>query len=690
MASIVKSAKGGYSRLARCKASRRTSGVIALVMALSVIINSAGAIPALASPPEPTAITLQNSAASNSLKSDSSQATPASFTQLTRAGAGSSSLVAAAAPGAPSGEAAGVLTERSVRMSEFKTSDFIPTSALRPIKLEASYNQAITLKEALDYALRNNLPIRISKESWKYQRYAFLGAAAAAMPFLPTSDTGLGQTYSSVAGSPSTTGVRSNAFVFQQIFEFPVFTGGLQFFTMAAQYYREKGWKEAHYANINDALLDVFIKYENLVLQHALLRIKARDLNFAKADLDFDYSGFIRKTAPLLEMLDAKMEFATARQELLLQQLAVRKAALELAFALNMPTAVNLVPMEKTISERLLIDEHNNINALIRVALDRRPELRQFQYFRLAAARNIPIQASQLYPNLTFFVAYSHANDIVNPVGGNVSGLATAQIASTLQVIGAPSNNALGETPSFSPEVSKTAGSSDINTIDTSVVASSGGLPQNLVQAGSLVLSGAVAPTTAVAPVTFNGTVGSTNLTGANTSSFGVFPGTTGAWQSGFLMNFAYLTGENFGSIPLPAQGFSFMAATAAARALARQAMLQANQGLQLVESQVRTSYLSVVRARDKFEKATRDLMPYRQTVTLVEAARVKEDSEALREELELAQHNRSVAQGALLQAIFVSDISQARLLHDIGVISTKTLTDGYKLTDPKEKRKRP
>jgi outer membrane protein TolC len=598
------------------------------------------------------------------------------------AGAAEGTYVASAAPAQT---AAFSRPAESIQMVPFRNNDFVPTSGLHPVRLEASYNEAITLKEALDYAMHNNLPIRISRESWKYQRFGLLGATAGAMPFLPETESAIGQTYSKVQGQ-----VRSNSFVFQQVFEWPIFTGGLQFYTMASQYYREKGWKEAHYASVNDALLDVFIKYENLVLQHALLRVKAKDLHDAKADMEFDYANFLAKKAPLLEYLDSKMEFATVRHDVLQQQLAVRNAALDLAVAMNMPTAINLIPMEKTITQKTLVDENININSYMKIALDQRPELRQFQFFRLAANRSIPIPASQLYPNLTFFVAYTHANDIVTPATGNIGGLATAQIASTLQFVGAPSNNALGETPSFSPEENKTASSTDINTIDTSVVAASGGLPQNLVQAGSLVLSGAVAPTTATPSVTFNGTTASTNLSGANTSSFGVFPGVAAAWQSGFLLNYYYYTGENFGSVPQQAQGFQYVAQTAAARALARQALLQANQGLQLVESQVRTSYLSASRARDKFARATRILNTYVQAVSLVEAERAKQDNERLREELELAQNKASDAQQMQLQSIYLSNISQARILHDIGVISMKTLTEGYRIGDPKEKRKHP
>jgi len=642
-----------------------------------VILAFAAALPA-------NAADLASTAQSNSSLAEQSKPTVLPAIKLAQASDsnGNNNKQPSSTPPAASRETSA--EDGAVLRKRFELTDYLPVSDLHPIKLDGSYNQSITLKEALTYTLQNNLPIRISKESWNYQRYQFLGALAGAMPFLPTLNTGVGQTWSKVAQ-----GVRSNSFVFQQLFNFPVFQGGSQFYSMLAQFYREKGWRQAYYANINDALLDVYAKYEKLVLQHSILRIKAEDLKAAKEQLEDDCAEYVSGTAPLFEVMQGRTEMALSRHELLEQQLQVRKAALDLALSLNMPVAINLVPMESVVSERLLIDELNSVSTLMKIALEHRPELRQFQYFRLAASRNIPIQAAPLYPNISFFAAYSHAQDIVNPPGGDVSGLATAQIASTNQIVGAPSNNALGETPGFTPDESKTATSSDINTIDTSVVAASGGLPLNLVQAGSLVLSGAVAPSIATPPVVFNGTVGATNLNGANTSSFGVFPGTAAAWQFGFLINFMYYSGY-FGSIPLAGQGFPQMANVAAARNLARQALLQANQGMQLVDLQVRAAYLSVLRAREKFARAHDDLSDCRAAIQLIEAQKTKEPSnEDLDEDLENAEHNLSTALSTQAESAYIYNIAQARILHDVGVISIKTLTEGFKLADVSSLTKR-
>lgn len=53
---------------------------------------------------------------------------------------------------------------------------------LPPIKLEASFNEGITLKDVLQITARNNLPIRISQAGYDSQRYLFLGSLGRFAP----------------------------------------------------------------------------------------------------------------------------------------------------------------------------------------------------------------------------------------------------------------------------------------------------------------------------------------------------------------------------------------------------------------------------------------------------------------------------------------------------------------------------
>jgi outer membrane protein TolC len=113
------------------------------------------------------------------------------------------------------------------------------------------------------------------------------------------------------------------------------------------------------------------------------------------------------------------------------------------------------------------------------------------------------------------------------------------------------------------------------------------------------------------------------------------------------------------------------------AKALARQSLLQANQTLMDVDSQVRTSYLNALTAREQID---------------VTASAVASSEEALRlanlrlttgagTNLELIQAQRDYINSLVnhAQAIIASNQAQAQVLRDTGMISVDTLTRGLR-----------
>ena len=73
---------------------------------------------------------------------------------------------------------------RSISLGQINMSELLPIGRgkLPPIKLEAAYNEQLSLKQALLYALGNNLPIRISQAGYDAQRYQFLGSLGNFLP----------------------------------------------------------------------------------------------------------------------------------------------------------------------------------------------------------------------------------------------------------------------------------------------------------------------------------------------------------------------------------------------------------------------------------------------------------------------------------------------------------------------------
>ena len=534
-------------------------------------------------------------------------------------------------------------------------SSFITPGPTRPIKLEASYSEPLTLDRAIDSMLTNSLPIKISHESLNFQRFQFIAQAVDVLPNFSTSFS-VGQAL--INGSTTaynrvfTTGLR-----------YPVFQGGQVLYATLSQYYRQKGWQSSYHATINDALLDLYQKYTNLALNNVILQIRAKSLAISESQLALNNAIYKSGNGTQFAIMQSRTQLAADRQALLAQQVLVRQSAMVLAFALDMPMAINIVPDSELIREEHIVDEKTAIKDLLLQAINLRPELRQYENFRLAAARGVQSAAASLYPTVTMFTTYTHSVASVFPPGNTkaLNGLANATINSSLFGTGTASNTALNQTASFSP-TGNNLGNSGANTT-VSVVAASGGNPIANTQSGNLVTSGAVAPSFASGSGAFSS--GGSNINGSNTVGAGVFPGLFNNFQAGIVMNW---TLSNLGS--------GAVTNIAATRALARQAMLQANQEFQLVVEQVRSSYLNAIAAREQIDSAAQEVASTREALRLANLRLTTGLGTNL--ELITAQRDYVAALIRQAQAIVASNQAQVQLLHDTGLISRDTILHGW------------
>ena len=283
----------------------------------------------------------------------------------------------------------------------------IRTHSASDLAHEASYDQSITLAEALSYVLKHGLPLKISKESLNYQHCLTLSNSAALLPSYFLS-------YNLSRANIYNTGTLTIARNFLTGVSFPVFQGGAVVYPILAQHYREKGWLYAYKATLSDVFLDVYQKYTNLLLNRVLMQIAAKTVEVDQEALNVTQSQFRSGIGTQFAVLQSKTQLAADKQLLLQQQVAVRRAALALNLSLNFPMSVNLVPVEETIAEMPLFDDHVNVNTLLRDSLKFNPSLRQYEMFWLSAKRNIQIAASALYPAITFFALFQQNDTQMN------------------------------------------------------------------------------------------------------------------------------------------------------------------------------------------------------------------------------------------------------------------------------------
>ena len=452
---------------------------------------------------------------------------------------------------------------KTLTVEQLRLHSAVHLYSFQPIRLEVQYDQPITLEDALNYAEENNLPIKISRENMHYQRYV-LGSQAA--NFLPNFSMSYNITHTRILNEK----VSSLAHVFLPRVTYPVFQGGSVLYGFLGQYARERGWTAAFHASINDALLDVYQKYNNLLLNRVLLQIRAKAVEVSQEQLKVNQSLEKSGTGTRFAVMQSQTQLANDKQAFLQQQVTVRQAALALNYSLNYPMAVNLVPSEENISEQSLFKANAGINELVNLSLRRRPDLREYELFRFAAGRNVQVAAAPLYPTVAFYTQYSYTDTVVNPVA------------------------------------------------------------------------------------TETGTAGA-----------GVFGGRFKTNQAGMGLVWN-----------LNGLGMVSAANIAAAQSLAKQSAVQANQELQSVFQQVRSSYLGWRVAREQIDNAATGVDSSAEELRLAEL-RLRQ---GVGTNLELIQAQRDYinALTTQAQAIVGSNLAQAQLLHDTGVITMDTLLHGY------------
>jgi outer membrane protein len=441
------------------------------------------------------------------------------------------------------------------------------------VRREIGFDQPMSLEEAIKYTVRNNLAIKVSRESMNYQNNV-LRANMASM--LPTFGLGYNITRTDIQNQH----VNSLARVQVERVSFPVFQGGSVVYGLLAQSFRARGWAHAYQASINDTLLQVYQNYNNLLLARVLLQIRAKAVEVDEEQLRVNQQLEANGAGTRFAVLQSDALLAADRQALIQQQVAVRQAALGLNYVLNYPMSVNLVPLEDAVTEQSLFETRARISEIIKVAIRRRPELREYELFKFGAARNIQVAAAPLYPQLAFYTAVSYTN-----------------------------------TTSTSSQPSSSSSSSS---------------------------------------------------RGGDTSGAGVFGGVFRTVTNGMGLTWS-----------LNGLGLVNLANLFGAQSFNRQAGMQANQQLQTVLQQVRADYLTWRAAREQIDNAAHGAAASAEELRLA-SIRLRE---GVGTNLELIQAQRDYinALTTQAQAIVGSNLAQAQLLHDTGLISTETLLHGYR-----------
>ncbi len=508
-------------------------------------------------------------------------------------------------------------------------SELMPVGANLPvIRLEASYNQPISLKDVVNFAALYNLQIGISAEQMQSQKWLLVGALGRYAP-----DALMSYRTQFLAGSTLVSGIIPVSFATPNVnanagYRFYGFQGGRVLFGALQSKHNFLASKSALRGTINDVLLLVTRQYYDLVRAQSFLEIRVRAVETSRAQLTLNKQLENAGTGTYFNVLQADTQLAQDELNLLRQEVAFRTAAIALAKTLNLDMSANLMTIDTKVRKVRLVDPSLDINALMRIAIKYRPELKQYEELRLAARRNIQVQAAPLYPQMQFFGSYT----------GNGATLG----------------------------------------------------PGYRVQPGSF----------SVVPLTSLGALGSATggatgaaLGGVSTSS-GAGPGFAAGAATGLGPSPVFAAGEVFNPPRIVKRqmrksynigievdwnyfncGIPDVGNVQSARHIARQALLQANQQFLNVLEQVRTSYLNSLISEREVDVTSRAVASSSEQLRL---ARVRL-ANGVGTNIDVLQAQQVWTNSLInkADAILRFNTAQAQLLHDIGIISTDTLTSG-------------
>lgn len=288
----------------------------------------------------------------------------------------------------------------------------IGSQKLHPIRLEATYNQAINLEAALQQALSANLPIKISADFYRSRRALFWGSTGRFLPDL--SMTYRNQSIYSAGDRLATTKTGNTTLTWAY------FQGGKVLFGAVGGYYTSKAAKNDYKTSINDVLLETYRRYNDVLYNQALLQIRIKSLETSRANLKLTIQQFNAGTGTKFAVMQSETQLALDAQNLVKQQIATRQAAIALSVTLNSPIDTNLLPAETRMGKLFIIDPHTTAGQWASLAIANRPELKSLMAQRLAARAAIAQVANPLLPVGQIFV--SPGNTTVNSPAGNSTG----------------------------------------------------------------------------------------------------------------------------------------------------------------------------------------------------------------------------------------------------------------------------
>lgn len=271
--------------------------------------------------------------------------------------------------------------------------------------LDAASTVPMSLDDVVQSAVKNNLDIGISSYSERARKANLVSSMGK---FLP--DIALSYQWNYLKGKANVPFGQSleplsfnNPFILTSAgFKYYGYRGGSVLFGALQNRNNYRAARHSKHATVSDTLQTAAKRYYDLLLQEALLQIRVKAVETSEGQLSLNKDLKQGGLATNLEVLQAETQLSQDRQNLIDQQIARREAAILLAEFLNANQGLDIVPSDLLLQKIRIVSEQANAARLLQLAIDNRPELKQYEELRLAAKKQIVINAAKLQPNFAF------------------------------------------------------------------------------------------------------------------------------------------------------------------------------------------------------------------------------------------------------------------------------------------------
>jgi outer membrane protein len=332
----------------------------------------------------------------------------------------------------PSKAASGAVALDEIQLNATKLQSLITVNNyLNPFQLDASTANTINLRQALITGLDQNLDLAISRTNTKERQFAFFSSLGNFLPdptfgysdYLTNGRIGLPVSAASLFGSSAATTVgatggtaisgvgstnsgtttiriHSPFQIMHAGMDFYAYRGGSVLFGALQAKHNYKAAKHQEKASLSDTLMIITQNYYNLVLAEALLQIRVQAVRTSEEQLRRNLDRFHSGLATNLDVLQSRTQLSRDRQALVDQQISRRSASISLSTCLNIDLGLDLKPVELVVKKVRLVDPRLNVSDILQLAIDNRPELKQYEELRMAAKRSIMVAGANLQPSV--------------------------------------------------------------------------------------------------------------------------------------------------------------------------------------------------------------------------------------------------------------------------------------------------